>query len=305
MSAGRSTISRGRCRRKSKAAPPYNTGVELGVVQPEGPHCDWPAWEPPVDVPMVGDEGRPCSYLPGKLARTRAFWGGGMGGELYQRFMDAGFRRSGKVVYQPVCPGCRACLPIRVPVESFRPSKSQRRCWRRNSDVLVTVDRPEATGEKFELYGRYQDQWHGKTPAEEGDRDQRWASFASFLYDSPVETAEFLYRDAAGKLLGAGLCDLSLKSLSSVYFYFDPAEARRGLGTYSAMYEIAQARRLGLPYYYLGYWVRGCAAMEYKANFRPCEVLWPDGQWRRGLEEKYDEEAEGRGNNPPQQRDEV
>ena len=248
---------------------------------------------------MVEGEGHACSYLPGKLARTRAFWGEGMGGELYQRFMDAGFRRSGKVIYQPVCAGCRACMPIRVPVESFRPSKSQRRCWRRNADLLVTVDRPQATGEKFELYRRYQEQWHRK--AEEGDRDRQWESFVSFLYDSPVETVEFVYRDGFGKLLGAGLCDLSLKALSSVYFYFEPAEAGRGLGTYSAMYEIAQARELGVRYYYLGYWVRGCGAMEYKASFRPCEVLWPDGLWRRGLEEKSDEEAEGGNGYPPKQ----
>ena len=81
-------------------------------------------------------------------------------------------------------------------------------------------------------------------------------------------------------MLGVGLCDLSPASLSSVYFYHDPAESHRGLGTFGVLYEIEYARELSIPYYYLGYWIKGCGAMEYKAAFRPNQVLWPDGQWR-------------------------
>ena len=96
---------------------------------------------------------------------------------------------------------------------------------------------------------------------------------------------EFLYRDTGGTLIGVGICDVCEESLSSVYFYFDPGERKRGLGTFSAMWEIAWAGEAGIPFYYLGYWVRGCGAMEYKANFRPCEVLGTDGVWR-GLEDE-------------------
>jgi leucyl-tRNA---protein transferase len=95
-----------------------------------------------------------------------------------------------------------------------------------------------------------------------------------------VDTIEFAYRDAAGKLLGVGLCDVCDESLSTVYFYHDPAESRRGIGTYSALYEIEHARRLGIPYYYLGFWIAACGKMNYKATFRPSEVLHPDGVWR-------------------------
>lgn len=218
-----------------------------------------------------------CSYLPGRRSVSRAFMAGSMPGEVYQRFMDAGFRRSGKLVYQPVCPGCRACVPLRVPVSTFSPSKSQRRCWRRNQDLIVTSGAPTATDEKFDLYGRYATEWHGKTG---GDDDSGWNAFESFLYDSPVDTVEFCYRDATGRLLAIGICDACPSSLSSVYFYHDPAESRRGLGTFGALYEIESARRWGMPHYYLGYWVAGCGAMEYKANFRPCEGLDPDGAWR-------------------------
>jgi leucyl-tRNA---protein transferase len=198
-----------------------------------------------------------------------------MPGEVYHRFMDAGFRRSGKLVYQPVCRGCRACMSLRVPVGTFAPSKSQRRCWRKNQDLLVTSGQPEPTDEKYELYRRYASDWHGKPDGEED-----WETFESFLYDSPVETTEYCYRDAAGRLVAVGICDVCPQSLSSVYFYHEPDEHRRGLGTFGGLYEIESARTLGIPHYYLGYWVSGCGAMQYKANFRPCEVLHPDGVWR-------------------------
>lgn len=211
----------------------------------------------------------------------RAFYAERMSPEIYHAFMDAGFRRSGKIIYQPVCAGCRACLPIRVRVSDFRPSRTQRRCRKRNADLTVAAGPPESTDEKFDLYCRYLAKWHH---AEASD-DQR-ESFDSFLYDSPLRTLEFTYRNPAGELLAVGLCDVCpAQSLSSVYFYFDPDHARRGLGTFGALYEIDYARReLDTPYYYLGYWVKGCAAMEYKSAFGPSEVLHSDGVWR-GLSE--------------------
>ena len=226
-------------------------------------------------APALTDfDATPCAYLTGQVSRVRAFAAGGLSPEAYQALMDANFRRSGRMVYQPICPACRACAAIRVPVESFRPGKAQRRCWRRNADVKVTVAAPEPTPEKHALYEKYQTQWHA------GEHAWDFESFASFLYDSPVDTREFEYRDAGGRLLGVGLCDVCARSVSSVYFYFDPALARRGLGTFSALYEIAFARAHGLPYWYAGYYVGGCASMIYKATFRPCELLGADGQWR-------------------------
>jgi arginine-tRNA-protein transferase len=228
-----------------------------------------------VRVPLAVLPEHPCSYLPDRIARSRGFLASRISPEIYHQFMDAGFRRSGTLVYQPICRGCRACLQIRVPVDRFAPSKSQRRCLRRNDDVVVAVAEPVPSDEKYDLYQRYQAQWHGKP---EGD-DR--TSFESFLYESPVQTLEFCYRNAAAdNLLAVGICDLSSQSLSSVYLYHDPAHARRGLGHFGALYEIAWARAAGLPHYYLGYWVKGCGSMEYKSSYRPCEVLHPDGQWR-------------------------
>jgi arginine-tRNA-protein transferase len=212
------------------------------------------------------------------MSTSRALWAEQIPPGLYHRFMDAGFRRSGKLLYQPACRGCRACLPIRVPVATFRPDKSQRRSRRRNQDLIVSVSEPVATDEKFELYRKFLAGRFERSDPEEESRE----SFERFLYDSPVQTLEFEYRDGAGRLVAVGLCDVCRESLSSVYFYYDPAESRRGPGTFGALHEIETAARLGVPYYYLGYWVAGCGAMDYKANFRPNEVLSADGVWRPG-----------------------
>ncbi len=139
----------------------------------------------------------------------------------------------------------------------------------------MSAEDPEPTDEKYELYRRYQIEWHSKDGASE-DRE----SFESFLYDSPVQSVEFCYRNQVGKLLAVGICDVASESLSSVYFYHDPAESKRGLGIFGALYEIAKARMLRIPYYYLGFWVAGCSAMKYKATFEPNEILSADGQWR-------------------------
>ena len=237
----------------------------------------YPALPAPVRLRLVTLPAHECPYLPGRMAMNRAFMVERLSAETYDKFMDAGFRRSGRVVYQPVCRGCRACVPIRVPVGPFHPGKSQRRCWRRNQDLVVSIDdSPTADDESFELYLRYMTHWHDGDSAAGTTRSE----FISFLYESPVHTIEFKYRDAAGRLLAVGICDVSQRALSSVYFYFDPSESRRGLGTFGALYEIEHARQAGIEHYYLGYWVGDCAAMRYKATFRPCEFLCGDGVWR-------------------------
>lgn len=224
-------------------------------------------------IPLLTVPEHPCVYLPGRMARTRAFSTREFPGELYHDFMDAGFRRSGSIFYQPICRTCRACMMIRVPTDRFLMSKSQRRVWRHNTDLRVSIDVPAATDEKWELYRRYLESRHQRTGHDRED-------FESFLYDSPVQTMEACYRNPAGKLVGVGICDVCSRSLSTVYFYFDPAESRRSPGTFAALWEIEWARDRGIPHYYLGFWVKSCSAMEYKASFRPCELLGSDGVWR-------------------------
>src|SRR6059058_6248010 len=139
---------------------------------PHGPRFShYPGHPAPVPVRLTVTPAHPCSYFSDRVARTRAFWSPAIPGELYHSFMDARFRRSGRVVYQPICGGCRRCVPLRVPVGAFTPDKSQRRVWRRNLDLVVTVDEARPTAEKHALYERYRRDWHGS--AEEHD----WEAF--------------------------------------------------------------------------------------------------------------------------------
>lgn len=269
--------------------PSFRTPPQPHAATPSPPQTfsHYPAIPPPVRLRLVTTGPHPCSYLPGRLSSNRAFRADEMPPEVYRAFMDAGFRRSGTIVYQPACVGCRRCEPLRVPVATFAPSKSQRRCYRRNADLTLAVAPiAEPDAERFDLYSRYVRQWHGKVaPAGDAGEAESFDDFKSFLYESPVETIEYAYRDATGRLLAVGICDVSEGSLSSVYFYFDPDHAARGLGTFGALKEIEDAARRGIPYYYLGYRVDGCAAMAYKSTFRPYQLLRTDGTWRSSSSE--------------------
>jgi len=236
-------------------------------------HSAYPALPPPVRIPLAISADHPCPYLPGRIARNRAVFVGRMPPPLYHQFMDAGFRRSGKVLYQPICPACRHCLPIRIRVADFSPSKSQRRCLRKNADLSITIHPPAPSDEKFDLYRRYLTGWHRSST------DGR-AAFESFLYESPTDSVEFEYRDPSTRLLAVGVCDVSPQSLSSVYFFYDPNESRRSLGTFGVLREIQYAAEQSMAYYYLGYWVEGCRTMNYKSTYHPCQLLHPDGVWR-------------------------
>lgn len=225
------------------------------------------------DLPVTEPE--PCPYLPDQRARYRAFLlDDGFPPFAYHRLMDSAFRRSGDYCYQPVCDDCQACVPLRVPVSGFIPSASQKRVQQRNRDLITHVSLTGYSDEKFELYRRYVQRWHGKADVDKTE-------FRRFLVDSPVDTIEFQYRDRDGRLVAVGVCDVCALSLSSVYFYFDPDEHRRSLGTLGALVEIAWAAGRGIPHYYLGYWVAGSRTMDYKSKFGPHELLTAAG-WVTG-----------------------
>jgi len=263
------------------------------IDQPDPfPACPFPALPPPVNVVLTVCNPKPCPYLPQRMETLRAVYvKARCHPDTYHDFMQAGFRRSGRVLYQPVCRGCRQCTPVRVPVDRFQPSKSQRRCARRNADLRVEIGPPVLSDDKIQLYHRYQTERHGKpkiasektsdvSDTTDGPADATVAEeLRTFLYDSPVDTVEFSYFDRAERLLGVGIGDVSARSLSSVYFYYDPTAAHRSLGVFSALAEIGFCREREIPHYHLGFWVHGCAKMRYKTDFQPCELLLPTGEW--------------------------
>jgi len=225
------------------------------------------------DLPLLQGSPHACPYLPGRVATDEWLIDPRVGSDEYQALMDRGFRRSGRVFYRPNCSGCRECVPIRVPVAEFVPSRSQRRALRRNADVSVEIGRPSLDDERYAVYVAFQEQRHG------GEMGTSRRDLEKFLYDSPVDTIEFAYR-VGPQIIGVGIVDVCPRCLSSVYFFFDPESGWRSPGVFSALCEIDYCRRLGLPYWYIGLYVRDCREMNYKAQYRPYELLSSDGVWR-------------------------
>lgn len=214
----------------------------------------------------------PCPYLEGREARHQTLLASTCPPGLYSRLMDLNFRRLGPFVYRPACDECAECRQLRVPVATFRPSRSQRRCLGRNRDLSIAPGRPELTDEKLELYERYLRARHDGQMT--GSREE----LEGFLYVSGIETIEVCYR-LDGRLVAVGIADVEPRSLSAVYCYFDPERPARGLGTFNVLWLLREARRRGAGHVYLGYYVAGAPTMEYKAGYRPCEVLRADGTW--------------------------
>jgi arginine-tRNA-protein transferase len=194
-----------------------------------------------------------------------------MPGAAYEALLADGWRRSGVVFYQNHCPGCSCCIPLRISVGSFVPSRSQRRVSRRNSDVAVRIGPTTSDDELVSLYRRYVQERHDPLDPVEPEQFER------FLVSSPVESRMMRYT-VGDQLIGAGWVDLLADGISSVYFAFDPAESRRSLGTFSILQEIALARELDKQWLYLGFFVPGSPKMEYKGAFEPGEYA-VNGKW--------------------------
>ncbi|WP_340587124.1 arginyltransferase [Erythrobacter alti] len=225
----------------------------------------------------------PCPYLAGKTER-KVFTE--LKGPHAEQLNDAlgriGFRRSQTVAYRPSCADCRACVSVRVAAQDFRPSSSQRRNLKRNSDLVSAECRPWATAEQYALLQRYLEHRHpggGMAAMDEVDFADmvEHTSVTSFV----VEYREVSVNDKPGRLVAACLMDQQVDGLSMIYSFYDPEHKERsGLGTYVILDHIRRAAIADLQYVYLGYWVEGSDRMQYKVRFRPLELLGPDG-WRR------------------------
>lgn len=212
-----------------------------------------------------------CMYLPYQTASLSYRILIELSTEGYEHLLRRGWRRFGCEFFQPACPACSQCRSLRLPVSAFRPSRSQRRALKRNADIEVVVQEPTLTAEHLHLFNAYHRFMH---------REKGWPlhhhnpnSYArSFLMGNWEFAREFQYY-RHGRLVGVGLADVTAKSLSSIYFFHDPAWRARSPGVFSILQHLAYARRLGLSYHYLGYWVADSQSMAYKANYRPHEIL--------------------------------
>jgi leucyl-tRNA---protein transferase len=228
-----------------------------------------------------------CPYLPGRQERkVFTHLVGRRAPDLNNILSQGGFRRSQTIAYRPACETCRACISVRVATDDFKPSDNMKKVMRRNTDIIGTRVEPRPSSEQFSLFRAYLDSRHSQG----GMADMTALDYSMMVEDSHVETMMVEYRrrgpdsslngKGVGPLLGVCLVDRLGDGLSMVYSYYTPDEDARSLGTLMILDQITRARKLGLPYLYLGYWVEGSQKMEYKGRFRPQERLMPQG-WVR------------------------
>ena len=225
---------------------------------------------------------QPCPYLEGRSER-KLFTA--LQGDNAERLNDAlskqGFRRSQNVLYRPSCAECAACLSARIRVADFVPSRSQRRTIRRNAYLRRDATSPWATEDQYALFRRYLDSRH----SDGGMADMDIFEFAAMIEETPVKSRVIEYSAAPGepggrrKLTAVCLTDVLDDGLSLVYSFYDPDKAGDSLGTYIILDHVDLARRTGLPYVYLGYWVPGSRKMGYKAGFGALEI-YKNGRWQ-------------------------
>lgn len=229
----------------------------------------------------------PCPYLPDREERkVFTHLVGNDAQQLHDVLSNGGFRRSQNIAYRPACEDCTACVSVRVRVDEFQWTKNFTRTWKRNRDLTSRTIDARIKSEHYSLFADYVDNRHQNG----GMADMTVLDFSSMVDESAVRTNLIEYRlrpDAplaepdppTGPLIAVALTDTLSDGLSMIYSFFDPQETKRSLGTFMILDHIARARKLGLPYVYLGFWIEDSQKMAYKARFLPQERLSEDG-WK-------------------------
>jgi arginyl-tRNA--protein-N-Asp/Glu arginylyltransferase len=221
----------------------------------------------------------PCGYLPDQTWSLHYEVVGEISPREYLERLKSGWRRFGFSLFRPECPTCRRCQSLRVPVATFKPNRSQNRAVAANDgEIQLIIGEPSVTAPKLELYDRFHRFQHANKGWPQHGEENPGAYIESFV-DNPFPTEEWCYF-LDNELVGVGYVDCLPEGLSAIYFFYDPEERGRSLGTYNVVSTIREAARRQLPHVYLGYFVEGCRSLEYKGRFQPNETIHPDGNWR-------------------------
>ncbi|RUM70631.1 MAG: arginyltransferase [Sulfurovum sp.] len=212
-----------------------------------------------------------CAYISGNKVRMNYKYVENASKAFSTAVIDRGWRRFGKYFFHPVCNGCNACKSIRINVEDYKYSKSQRKAIKRNKETKIIVQEPTLTQTHIDLYNKYHAHKNQKDGWSYRNISQR--EYHENFVDGAHDFGKEVLYIVDNKLVGVDLIDILDDGISAIYFYYDPEYAHLSLGVYSLLYQVKLASILGLPWIYLGYWVDGCKAFAYKTNFQPQEIL--------------------------------
>ena len=229
----------------------------------------------------------PCPYLEGRRERRLVAFLDELPDGAFDRLTAQGWRRSGRMLYRPVCRGCASCIPVRVRVARFRWTRTFRRVWKRNAQLRCQELAPRVVDEHYALFRRYLAARHRGGGMDGMDVEE----YRALVEEAAPGTFLAEFREPDGRLVAVTLSDRTADGLSGVYKFYDPDLAERSPGTFVVLWHVVRAAELGLPYVYLGYWIPTCPKMAYKARFRPLERLgegdrWeplPEGQGQEGV----------------------
>jgi arginine-tRNA-protein transferase len=218
-----------------------------------------------------------CPYFKdGRMAKVEYLFPSAADVENFHAFLARGYRRFSKVFYRNVCEQCSACLPLRLHLSCFQPSRSQRRVLKKNGDVRIVVKRPsELTKEKVRLYGKYVKTKHGAQGEHDAADPEMTLLMMHYGFDHVLEMDYYI----GDRLMGVGIVDEGKDSLSANYFYYDTDFLERSAGTYSMLQEIFLAQNMGKAYHYLGFFIEENPKMSYKKFFRPNQIF-ENGTWK-------------------------
>jgi len=218
-----------------------------------------------------------CNYLPDRSAITLfADPRFQKNTRLYSALADCGFRRSGEHLYTPHCDSCHSCVPVRVPVQEFKPSRNQRRNWRQNQHLVINKLDAVFNAEHYALYKKYLLCRHRGGGMDNPSPE----SYMQFLTSSWAKTAFYEMRLPDNSLLSVAVVDIMENALSAIYTFFDPDYAHLSPGRFAVLFQIEQAREQGLRFVYLGYWIDKCKKMNYKDEYQPLEYYHHNNWFR-------------------------
>lgn len=195
---------------------------------------------------------------------------------FYAQLIENGFRRSGDQVYRPHCQNCEACQSLRLAVNHFKKSRSQKRLFNKNKHFHTKIS-DQVKEEYFTLYQAYINQVHQDGPMYPASAKQ----YSEFIHSSWNQSL-FVEIYDQDKLIAVSVTDQldsdNGKAWSAFYCFYDPEYLRYSLGKYAVLQQLTLAKQRGVKWLYLGYYIKASQKMNYKNQFNPHQ-RFINGQW--------------------------